>query len=151
MQPDHLIPAWRLDLIMINSKKKKKKRICRIMDFAVPADHRVKLKESEKKDNKLNLVWEMKKLWNMKVTIIPIVTGALGTVTKGLMRRLEVWEIRERVETIRTTVLLRSARILRRVLATWRDLLLLKLQWKTTSKRCCEKLSRIKYDNNNNL
>ena len=32
----------------------------------------------------LNLARELKKLWNMKETIIPIVTGAFGTVTKGL-------------------------------------------------------------------
>ena len=31
----------------------------------------------------------MKKLWNMKVTIIPIVIGAFGTVTKGLVKGLE--------------------------------------------------------------
>ena len=52
------------------------------MDFAVPVDHRVKLKESEKRDKYLDVARELKKLWNMKVTIIPIVIGALGTVTK---------------------------------------------------------------------
>ena len=31
------------------------------MDFAVPADHRVKLKESQKKDRYLDLVRELKK------------------------------------------------------------------------------------------
>ena len=59
-----------------------KKRTCRIVDFAVPADRRVKLKESEKKDKYLDLDRELKKLCNMKITIIPIVIGALGTVTK---------------------------------------------------------------------
>ena len=29
----------------------------------------------------------------MKVTFIPIVIGALGTVTKGLIQGLEDWEI----------------------------------------------------------
>ena len=58
-----------------------KKRTCRIVDFALPADHIVKLKESEKKYKYLDLARELKKLWNMKVTITPIVTGALGTVT----------------------------------------------------------------------
>ena len=52
------------------------------MDFAVPADYRVKLKESEKKDKYLDLAWESKKLWNRKVTIIPVIIGVLGTVTK---------------------------------------------------------------------
>ena len=72
------------------------------MDFAVPADHRVKLKENEKKDKHLDLARELKKLWNMKVTVIQIVTGSLGTVTKGLIRRLEDLEIRGGVKTIET-------------------------------------------------
>ena len=70
------------------------------MDFAVPADHRVKLKENEKKDKYLDLAWELKKLWNMKMTFIPVVIGALGTVTEGLVKGLEDLEIRGRVETI---------------------------------------------------
>ena len=58
-------------------------KICKIVDFAVPADHRVKLKESEKKDKCLDLAMELKKLWNMKAKSIPIVIGALGTLTEG--------------------------------------------------------------------
>ena len=54
----------------------------------------------------------------MKVTIIPIVIGAFGTVTKGLLKVLEDLEVRGRVETIQTTALLRTARILRRVRET---------------------------------
>ena len=96
----------------------KKKRTCRIADFAVPADHRVKFKESEKKDKYLDLAWELKKLWNMKVTVISIVIGALGTVTKELVKGLKNLEITGGVETIQTTVLLKSARILKRVLET---------------------------------
>ena len=79
---DHLISARIQDHMII--KKKKKKRICKIVDFAVPADHRIKLKECEKKDKYLDLAWELKKLWNMKVTIVPIVIDAFSTVTKGL-------------------------------------------------------------------
>ena len=62
----------------------------------------------------------------MKVTIIPIVIGAFGTVTKGFLKGLEDLEVGRRVETIQTT-LLRSARILR-VLETRGDLLSLKPQ-----------------------
>ena len=76
----------------------------------------------------------------MKVTIIPIVIGAFGTVTKGLLKGLEDLEVGGRVETIQTTALLKTARILRRVLKTWRDLLSLNLQWKIISLRWCEKL-----------
>ena len=129
IQTDHLIPARRPDLKIIN----KKKRICRIVDFAVPADYRINLKESEKKDKYLDLASELKKLWNMKVEIVPVVIGALGTITKGLLKGLEDLEVGGRVETIQTTALLRPARILRWVLETWGDLLSLKLQWKTIS------------------
>ena len=59
------------------------------MDFAVPADHRIKLKECEKKDKYLDLARELKKLWNIKVTIILIMTGAFGKVTKGILKGLE--------------------------------------------------------------
>ena len=69
----------------------------------------------------------------MKVTIVPIVIGALGTVTKVLLKGLEDLEIGGQVKTIQTTALLRTARILRRVLETWGDLLSLKLRWKTIS------------------
>ena len=60
MQTDRLIPARRPDFIIIN--KKKKKRIRKIVDFAVPADHRINLKESKKKYKYLNLARELKKL-----------------------------------------------------------------------------------------
>ena len=96
----------------------KKKRTSKIVDFAVRADHRIKLKECEKKDKYLDLARESKKLWNMKVIIIPIVIGVFGTVAKGLLKELEDFEFGGRVETIQTTTLLRTTRILRRVLET---------------------------------
>ena len=114
LQADHLITTRRPDLIIIH----KKERICWIVDFSVPADHRVKLKECKKRDKYLDLARESKKMWNMKVKIICIVIGALGTVTKGLVQGLEDLEITGRIETVQTTASLRSSRILKRVLAT---------------------------------
>ena len=82
----------------------------------------------------------MKKLCNMKVTIIPIVIGAFGRVTKGLLKGLEDLVVGDRVETIQTTVLLKTARIPRKVLDTWGDLLSLNLEGKTISVSWIEKL-----------
>ena len=59
-----------------------------------------------------------KKLWTIKVTIIPIMIGAFGTVTKGVLKGLEDLEVGGKVETIQTTALLRTASILTRVLET---------------------------------
>ena len=84
IETDHQISARQPDLIIIN----KNKRTCRIVDFAVPSDHRVKLKECKKRDKYLDLAIELKKLWNMKVMIIPIVMGSLGTVTKVICTRM---------------------------------------------------------------
>ena len=79
---------------------------------------REKLKESEKRDKYWDLARELKNLWNMKVTMIPIVISAFCTVTIKLVERLEDLEIRGWVEIIQTIALLKTARILRRVLET---------------------------------
>ena len=85
------------------------------MDFAFPANHSEKIKVSEKIDKNLDLGREKRKLWNMNMTMIPIVTGALGMIPKSLERRLEELEIGGRIETIETTTLLKLTSILRRV------------------------------------
>ena len=41
------------------------------------------------KDKYLDLGSDLKKLWNMKVTIISIKIGAFGTVTEGLLKGLD--------------------------------------------------------------
>ena len=108
-------------------------QIYKIVDFAVPAENGIKLYEREKRDKYLDLARELKKLCNMQVTVISIVIGAFGTITIGLLKGLEDLEVGGRVETIQSTALLKTARILRRVLETWGDLLSLNLQWKTIS------------------
>ena len=111
-----------------------KKRTCKIVDFVVLAYHRIKLKECEKKDKILDLARQFKKkLWNMKVTIIIILSGVFDTVTKGILKKLEDLEVWGRVETPQIIVFLRTARILRIVLETWGYLLSLKLQRKAIS------------------
>ena len=54
-------------------------------------------------DKYRDLTWELEKQWNMKVTIIPIVISALGTITERLIPELEDLEIRGQVETVQTT------------------------------------------------
>ena len=113
------------DLVIVSKKR------CQVVDLVALADHSIKSKESKKRDKYLDLARELKKPWNIKVTVTPMEIGALSTVTKGLLQGLKDLEIRGWVKTIKTTILLRSARILRRVLETWGDLLSLKLQWET--------------------
>ena len=57
------------------------------MDFAVPADHSVKLLESEKRYKYLDLASEQDKLWNIKVTVIPLIVGVLCTIHQRIGTR----------------------------------------------------------------
>ena len=94
--------------------------------------YRVKLKESEKKNKYLDLARELKKLLNMKVTIILIFIGLLGTVLIELVQGVKDLEIIGRVGTTQTTEFLRSDE---NGEGSWGlgNLLPLKLQWKTIS------------------
>ena len=74
------------------------------------------------------------------------VVGSLGTVSKELVQGLKDLEIRGWVESIQTAALLKSVRILSRVLETWRDS---DCSRKTISLRWCEKPSN--NNNNNNV
>ena len=78
--------------IIINRKM----RTCKIVDFAVPPDQRLEWKVNEKKNKYLDITRELKKLWNMKVTFMPIMIGALGTVTRRLIKGLEDLEIKRK-------------------------------------------------------
>ena len=63
-----------------------------------------------------DLAREIKKLWGMRVIVIPIVIGTVGTTPKKLKKRLEDIGIETSVTELHKTVILHSARILRKVL-----------------------------------
>ena len=131
IKTDHLNSVRRLELITYDNQQQEKKRNYKIVGYDIPADHWIQLLENEKKDKYFNFDWELKNPWNMKVTLIPTVFDAFGTVPKRLVKGLEDLEIRERVETIQATTLLRTSRILGRILEIWEDLFSLKLHWNT--------------------
>ena len=68
----------------------KKRTTSYLVDYAVLTTQRVKIKENQKMDKYLDVArglkkkQKTKKLWNMKVMLIPIVVGALGMVSKNL-------------------------------------------------------------------
>ena len=50
-----------------------------------PSDRRVDIKQEEKINKYLDLAFEIKELWKMKsAKVVPVVTGALGTIPKRL-------------------------------------------------------------------
>ena len=95
VQTDYQISYRRPDLVIVNDNKKRKKKTWLIVDFVASAEHSVKF-NGEKRDKDLELARDLKKLWNM----IPIVIGALGTITKGLVKATEDLKFSGQVETI---------------------------------------------------
>ena len=109
---DPLTLAKRPDLVIVT----KKMRTCLQVYFIVPANQKVKLKETEKKDKYLDLARELKETVERESDSDINCNWRDGIVTKGLAQGQEQLEIRGRVETIQTAAFLRSARIPRRVL-----------------------------------
>ena len=92
-----------------------------------------RVKEKFLKTNKLGPSQRTKKLRSMRVRVIPVVVGTLGTVPKMLGGIENQRKNRAYLDYSRL------ARILRRVMEMWSDLLFLSLQWKTTSEHLHEK------------
>ena len=65
------------------------------------------------------LKYEVLKVWRaevQKVFIVPIIIGALGSVTKKLVKNLEMINLVKGVEPLQKACLLGTARIIRKVL-----------------------------------
>ena len=58
----------------------KQMRECQIIDFAIPGDQNIAIKAVKYQDLRI----ELKKVWNVKVVVILVVIGALGTMSKKI-------------------------------------------------------------------
>ena len=79
IQTNHQISARRPNFVLIN----KEEITCQV-DFVFPVSHKVKIKETDKINRYGDLAREQKKLWNIRMMVIPIVAGAFGKVSKDL-------------------------------------------------------------------
>jgi hypothetical protein len=55
-------------------------------------------------------------MWNMKFFVIPVITGATGTVTKGLKIYLEKIPGKHSIDSLQKTAVLGTSHIIRKVL-----------------------------------
>ena len=60
-----------------------------IIIIIIPAEINVVTKEAEKKLKYKSLCIEIQRMWNLKCTIIPVINGATGIVTRILRKNLE--------------------------------------------------------------
>ena len=112
VQTDHFIAARRPEIIFIDRKHHE----FQVIDFAIPYDTRVDGKEVEKIERYLDLARELKKVRKMKVTVVPLVVGALGTPTTLLEKRLKAIGIETKITELQKTVFIHTIRILKKVI-----------------------------------
>ena len=77
-----------------------------IIDVAIPGDLRIIDKEKEKNEKYQNLKREIQRLWDLKkIDVIPVVFGALGSVTKDFEKYLDKIGIKTDLHTVQKTTL----------------------------------------------
>ena len=111
IQTDHVIEARRPDLVVVD-----KERSCKIMDFAVPGDSRIEEKEKDRIEKYQDMGMVLQKIWNVKVKITSLVVCSLGAIPKQFGNRLKKISNTVGTAQVQKTVLLGTARILRKVL-----------------------------------
>ena len=96
--------------------KNKKEKTCTLIDVGIPADRNVAQKEAEKKLNYKSLCIEIQRMWNLKCTIIPVITGATGIVTRSSRKNLEAVPGKHSIDALQKTAILWTSHIIRKVL-----------------------------------
>ena len=112
IQTDHVKEPWRPDLFVIN----KKRRTCKILDFAVPRDSRIEEKKKEMIEKYQDQKRELQKIWNVMLKIIPLVGSLSGAIPRQFGNRVKETCITAEIEQVQKTVLLQTARILTKIL-----------------------------------
>ena len=106
-----MMSARRPDLVYADKEKKQ----IYLIDIACVMDRNVVDKEKEKIDKYLYLMIELQCLWYTKVCIVPLVFGALGSISNALNSYLNLLQITDvSVHQLQKTVLLETATILQR-------------------------------------
>ena len=100
------------DIIIINNKEK----TCTLIHVAIPADRNVVQKEAEKKLKYKSLCIETQRMWNLKCTVIPVIIGATGIVTRSLRKNLEAVQGKHSIDSLQKTAILGTSHIIRKVL-----------------------------------
>jgi len=83
---------------------------------AIPADRSVVQKEAEKKLKYKGLYIEIQRMWNLKCTILPVIIGANGIVTRSLKKNLETVLGKHSIDSLQKTAILGTSHIIWKVL-----------------------------------
>ena len=96
IQTDNKVEHNKPDIVVLDKIERK----CLIIDVACPFDTRVKGKEEEEIENYQELKREFKWIWKLRrVTVVPVIIGALGTASKDIEKWLEEIGVTCRLES----------------------------------------------------
>ena len=109
------IKANRPDICLRNNKT----NTCLPIDISCPADGNIGRKHAEKLAKYSDLRVEISRMWHCRTLVVPVVLGALSTVHAGIARRLDIILGHHNLQHLQKTVLLGSARILRKVMSSF--------------------------------
>jgi len=90
------------------------------VEFSVPWDANVVIREEDKIQRYLPLAKDIRKVHGVSTKIIPIILGSLGTVSEELKADLDVLGMGKILGALQTSVLIGTHNILRKVLNTER-------------------------------
>jgi hypothetical protein len=93
-----------------------KKGTCMLIDVAISGGRNVIKKESEKILKYKDLTIEIKRMWNVKARVIPVIIGATGTISESFKKYVSSIPGNHKVRKLQKTVILGTAHILRKVL-----------------------------------
>ena len=109
---DREVTANRPNIII----KNKKEKTITLIDVAIPADRNIVQNEAEKKLKYKSLYIEIQRMWNLKCTIVPVIIGAIGIITRSLRKNLETVPGKHSIDSLQKTAILGTSHIIRKVL-----------------------------------
>jgi hypothetical protein len=89
---------------------------CMLIDVAISGDRNVIKKEAEKILKCKDLTIEIQRVWNVKTNVIPVITGATGTISQSFRKYLSNVPGIHEVKELQKTAILGTAHILWEVL-----------------------------------
>jgi len=87
-----------------------------LINVAISGDRNVIKKEAEKILKYKDLTTEIQRMWNVNTKVIPVIIGAIGTISKSFRKYVSNIPGKHEVNELQKTVILGTAHILRKVL-----------------------------------
>jgi len=87
-----------------------------MIEIVMPDDSNVNTKETAKLTTYKNLKIEVDRMWKVRIKIVPVIIGALGTIKMGLDQNLQFLSGHLSATVLQKITLMGTAHIIRKVL-----------------------------------